>query len=194
MYMYTYTHSLTHKHTYMHTCNATALDAMGIKHQVEQPVLECAYFIDIVITHPHPPTTSHSTPSTSPPPSASVSSPPSFPSSSSSSALQRIAVEVDGPTHYIHASMLPSKSRDTQGETHAHTPHTASAHGHDDEAVLPPVLNSSTHLKRKMLLKEGYQVWVSCIVYMNRFLYIYLYMYISIYVHIYSYIYICLDK
>ena len=128
------------------------LDVMGVAHELEHPVLEGAYFIDIVISKP---------PSSRALQTAAAQSTSTAAASSAQSQL--IALEVDGPTHFVDPSMMPVDSR-AHKQTHRQA--TVDGAGVCDRRVNSdmnpgnglPLLNSATLLKRRLLEKEGYCV------------------------------------
>jgi hypothetical protein len=109
-----------------------------VDYRLEEPVLEGAFYIDIVIPYP-----------------CAVAIPGVY-------GDNMIAVEVDGPSHFVDASMLPQRF----SRKNPSNPPTPAALGSGDGVRgegLPvlnpkPVLNSATMLKRKLLEKEGYRV------------------------------------
>ena len=122
----------------LHRAVSAALDRLGVDFRQEEPVLEGAFYIDIVISNP------------------------GVVGNSGGYGDNVIAVEVDGPSHFVDASMLPqSFSRKNPSN-----PPTLGGDGGGGgggwvgggEGLPVLVLNSATLLKRKLLEKEGYQV------------------------------------
>ena len=104
----------------LHRAVSATLNVLGVQYRLEEPVLEGAFYIDIVIPHTSPKPRPHTgepgqpSPAAALPPhpeSASVTADASVSSSSSSSSSSSdagmIAVEVDGPSHFVDVSMLP---------------------------------------------------------------------------------------
>lgn len=165
------------KSSALHRSVSSMLDLLGVQHRVEQPVLDGTYYIDIVITKP--PTTlprdaAHSQARDSAATAAAAHTPDSShhpnddapaPSAKESSCAQEIALEVDGPTHFVAASMLPPNAESAAPEAVASGGASLgrlARRGRSEcgEADAAPglVLNSATLLKRVLLEKEGYQV------------------------------------
>ena len=115
-----------------------ALERLGVKHALEQPVLEGAYYIDIVVVADEGAEDEERTP-------------------------RLIAIEVDGPSHYVNANMLPPV-------LHPLDRNQRDASSYSDPTMLPPAqdrdrgvsvlnrtdrtqplayLNSATLLKRR---------------------------------------------
>lgn len=154
------------KSSRLHRSVSSVLHVLGVHHRVEQPVLEGTYYIDIVIPKP---TTAHGRDTDAGPCQAQESA--SDARASSASRAQEIALEVDGPTHFVDVGMLPPDAARSAREplppaaarsgcsTQLGRDRLEAADGAFAEPAMPHlVLNNATLLKRLLLEKEGYQV------------------------------------